>query len=195
MPRLFTGLEIPSDLALDLATLRGGLSGARWIDSENYHMTLRFIGNIDDAAARDVSGALEQIKRPPFTVTLDGLDSFGGDRPRAIIAKAKPAVPLVELQAEQERLMRRIGIPPARRLGGCGRRLSRGARLVFFAPFRGDTVCFILGARLDRRRSLCRRSRLPARLAVCTRPYPESSGIKARRSYVDAECTGVGYER
>ncbi len=112
MPRLFTGLEIPSDLALDLATLRGGLSGARWIDSENYHMTLRFIGDIDDATARDISGALEQIKRPPFTVTLEGLDSFGGDRPRAIIAKAKPAVPLVELQAEQERLMRRIGIPP-----------------------------------------------------------------------------------
>jgi RNA 2',3'-cyclic 3'-phosphodiesterase len=112
MPRLFTGLEIPSGLASDLSMLRGGLSGARWIDSENYHMTLRFIGDIDDAAARDVSGALEQIKRPPFTVTLDGLGSFGGDRPRAIIAKAKPALPLVELQAEQERLMRRIGIPP-----------------------------------------------------------------------------------
>jgi 2'-5' RNA ligase len=112
MPRLFTGLEIPSDLALDLSMLRGGLSGARWIDSENYHMTLRFIGNIDDATARDISGALEKIKRPSFTVTLDGLDSFGGDRPRAVIAKAKPAVPLVELQAEQERLMRRIGIPP-----------------------------------------------------------------------------------
>jgi 2'-5' RNA ligase len=112
MPRLFTGLEIPSDLALDLSMLRGGLSGARWIDSENYHMTLRFIGDIDDATARDVSGALEKIKRSPFMVTLDGLDSFGGDRPRAIIAKAKPAAPLVELQAEQERLIRRIGIPP-----------------------------------------------------------------------------------
>jgi 2'-5' RNA ligase len=112
MPRLFTGLEIPSDLALDLAMLRGGLSGARWIDTENYHLTLRFIGDIDDAAARDVSGTLEQIRRPPFTVTLEGLDFFGGDRPRAIIAKAKPAAPLVELQAEQERLMRLIGIPP-----------------------------------------------------------------------------------
>src|SRR5579863_1539729 len=112
MPRLFTGLEIPSDLALDLSMLRGGLSGARWIDPENYHLTLRFIGDIDDATARDVSAALEQIRRAPFTVTLEGLGSFGGDRPRAIIAKAKPARPLVELQAEQERLLRRIGIPP-----------------------------------------------------------------------------------
>jgi RNA 2',3'-cyclic 3'-phosphodiesterase len=112
MPRLFTGLEIPSDLALDLSTLRGGLSGARWMEPENYHLTLRFIGDIDAATARDISGALEQIRRPPFTVTLEGLGSFGGDRPRAIIVKAKPLGPLVELQAEQERLMRRIGIPP-----------------------------------------------------------------------------------
>lgn len=112
MPRLFTGLEIPSDLALDLSMLRGGLSGARWIDAENYHLTLRFIGDIDDATARDVAAALEQIRRAPFTVTLEGLSSFGGDRPRAIIARAKPSAPLVELQAEQERLMRRIGIPP-----------------------------------------------------------------------------------
>ena len=54
MPRLFTGLEIPSEIAAELASLRGGLSGARWIDVENYHMTLRFIGDIDSATARDV---------------------------------------------------------------------------------------------------------------------------------------------
>ena len=112
MPRLFTGLEIPSDLASDLGMLRGGISGARWIDTDFYHLTLRFIGDIDYATARDVCGTLEQIRRPSFTVTLEGLDSFGGGKPRAIVAKAKPAAPLVELQAEQERLMRRLGIPP-----------------------------------------------------------------------------------
>lgn len=112
MPRLFTGLEIPSDLASDLAMLRGGLFGARWIDVENYHITLRFIGDIGEATARDIDAILERIRRQPFTVTIEGLASFGGDRPRAIIAKAKPAQPLIELQAEQERLMRRLGIPP-----------------------------------------------------------------------------------
>jgi 2'-5' RNA ligase len=112
MPRLFTGLEIPSDIALGLANMRGGLTGARWIDAENYHMTLRFIGDIDDATARDVFVTLEQIRRPPFTVTLEMLDSFGGARPRAIVARAKATQSLVELQAEHERLMRRIGIAP-----------------------------------------------------------------------------------
>jgi 2'-5' RNA ligase len=115
MPRLFTGLEIPSDLAAELSMLRGGLSGARWIDAENYHLTLRFIGDIDDVTARDVYTTLERIQRAPFTVTIEGLTSFGGDKPRAIIARAKPVAPLLELQAEQERLMRRLGIPPEQR--------------------------------------------------------------------------------
>jgi 2'-5' RNA ligase len=112
MPRLFTGLEIPPDLATELSLLRGGLAGARWIDLENYHLTLRFIGDIDDRIAGDVYSALERVRRPPLSVTLDGLSTFGGDKPRAIVAKAKAEPPLMELQAEHERLMRRIGIPP-----------------------------------------------------------------------------------
>ena len=112
MPRLFTGLEIPSDLALELSMLRGGLSGARWIDSENYHITLRFIGDIDHATASDVASTLGHVRREPFTVTIDGLSFFGGDRPRAIVAKARPSAPLVQLQADHERLLRRIGIAP-----------------------------------------------------------------------------------
>jgi 2'-5' RNA ligase len=112
MPRLFTGLEIPPHLAQELAMMRGGLSGARWIDTENYHITLRFIGDIDLPTAREVAETLDDIRREPFTVTLDGLSFFGGDKPRAIVAKVQPSPPLVELQAEQERMMRRIGIPP-----------------------------------------------------------------------------------
>ncbi len=43
MPRLFTALEIPRDAAMSLSFLRGGLPSARWIEPENYHLTLRFI--------------------------------------------------------------------------------------------------------------------------------------------------------
>ncbi|GAC1339779.1 MAG: RNA 2',3'-cyclic phosphodiesterase [Beijerinckiaceae bacterium] len=112
MPRLFTGLEIPPDIAMELSMLRGGLFGARWIDVENYHLTLRFIGDIDERTAGDVYSALERVRRPPIAVTIDALSTFGGDKPRAIVAKAKPAPALVDLQAEHERLMRRLGMPP-----------------------------------------------------------------------------------
>src|SRR5215472_1035365 len=85
MPRLFTGLEVPREIADLLATQRGGLPGARWIDPENYHVTLRFIGDIDDALARDIAAMLGQIKRRGFELRFDRLSSFGGRRPRAVI--------------------------------------------------------------------------------------------------------------
>ncbi|RYC33940.1 RNA 2',3'-cyclic phosphodiesterase [Lichenibacterium minor] len=115
MPRLFTGLEIPSDLAAELALMRGGLTGARWIDVADYHLTLRFIGDIDPETADAVDEVMAGIRRKAFTVTLEGLGCFGGDKPRAIVAKAQPSPALVELQAEQERLLRRVGIPPETR--------------------------------------------------------------------------------
>lgn len=116
MPRLFTGLEIPAEIGLELSSYRGGLPGARWIDPENYHITLRFIGDIDGGTARDVFSVLEDIRpRSPVRVTLDGLASFGGDRPHAVFARAEPTGELADLQAEQERLIRRVGLPPERR--------------------------------------------------------------------------------
>lgn len=115
MPRLFTGLEIPAPVVADLAMLRGGLSGARWLDADLYHLTLRFIGDIDAATADAVAEALDDVEREAFTVTLDGLDSFGGDRPRALIARVRQNEALVELQAQHERLLRRLGLAPETR--------------------------------------------------------------------------------
>ena len=116
MPRLFTGLEIPAEIGLRLSTYRGGLPGARWVDPENYHITLRFIGDIDERAAQDVLSVLgEGRRRAPITVTLDGLDSFGGDRPRVVFARASASPDMSDLQSEHERLVRRVGLPPEKR--------------------------------------------------------------------------------
>lgn len=115
MPRLFTGIEIPEHIAQGLSMLRGGLPGARWIDPENYHMTLRFIGDVDGDVARDIMQMLGAVRRPPFDLILDGLDQFGGRRPRAVFAGASNNPALHELQAEHERLLQRIGLPPESR--------------------------------------------------------------------------------
>jgi len=112
MPRLFTGLEIPPDVAADLALLRGGLPDARWIAPEHFHVTLRFIGDIDSAAAREVVSALDHLHCAPFDVSIDGLSSFGGRKPRALIATLSPDAALMETQASQERLLRRLGLVP-----------------------------------------------------------------------------------
>lgn len=112
MPRIFTGLEIPDDVGQNLSLLRGGLPGARWVDPENYHLTLRFIGDVDDSIAHEVASLLHRVNRPPFDLRLDGLSSFGGKRPRALVATVASSPSLLELQAEHERLMRRVGLEP-----------------------------------------------------------------------------------
>jgi 2'-5' RNA ligase len=115
MPRLFTGLEVPSELAMELSMLRGGLFGARWIDEENYHVTLRFFGDIDHRMARDLFHELWQVRRAPVTLALEGLSIFGGDKPRSIIMRIRSNQALAELQAEHERIARRVGLPPETR--------------------------------------------------------------------------------
>jgi len=110
LPRLFTGLELPPDIGQSLSLLRGGLPGARWIEPENYHITLRFIGDIDDAVAREIASMLGRVSRRDFELRLDGLDYFGGRKPRAVIASIPSVPPLMELQAEHERIMQRIGL-------------------------------------------------------------------------------------
>jgi 2'-5' RNA ligase len=115
MPRLFTGLEIPLSVAMALAGLRGGLSGARWIDAENYHVTLRFAGDIDARLADDFAHGLEAVRPRRIELVIDALDVFGGDKPRALVALIKPTPPLSALQAEHESIARRAGLPPETR--------------------------------------------------------------------------------
>jgi RNA 2',3'-cyclic 3'-phosphodiesterase len=112
MPRLFTGLEIPSTLGQSLSMLRGGIPGARWIDPENYHLTLRYIGDIDDDLAHEVASLLGRVRRSGFELRFDGLSSFGGRKPRAVVATLGPSQAVMELQAEHERLLQRMGLEP-----------------------------------------------------------------------------------
>jgi 2'-5' RNA ligase len=112
MPRLFTALEIPPDIGQSLSMLRGGLPGARWITPDNYHLTLRFVGDVDDTIAQEVASLLGRVRRGAFDLHFEGLISFGGRKPRAVVAAVAPAQALLEVQAEQERLMQRIGLEP-----------------------------------------------------------------------------------
>jgi 2'-5' RNA ligase len=111
MPRLFTALTLPEDVRIQLTGLRGGLRGARFIDPENYHLTLRFIGDVDEPTADEAAHALGRIRRGPVKVAICGLGSFGNRKPHSVWARVEPTPELMELQAEQERILQRIGLP------------------------------------------------------------------------------------
>ncbi|MEA3534157.1 RNA 2',3'-cyclic phosphodiesterase [Rhizobium sp. CC-YZS058] len=111
MPRLFTALEIPRNAAMSLSLLRGGLPGARWIDVENYHITLRFIGDVDGRTADEVVDRLDRIERPEFQLQLTGTGAFGSKKPHSVFAGVSTPPELFQLQAEIERICQRVGLP------------------------------------------------------------------------------------
>lgn len=112
MPRLFVGLEIPPDIAFALSLKRGGLVGARWIDPEKFHITLRFIGDVDDRTADDVVEGLDTVDRSPFELTLTNLDMFASRNPHSLWAGVIQSQDLLDLQADVERCVRRARLEP-----------------------------------------------------------------------------------
>jgi 2'-5' RNA ligase len=112
MPRLFTALEIPRDAALSLSLLRGGLPGARWIDVENYHITLRFIGDVEGHVADEIANALDRVRRPSFSLTLSGVGAFGSRKPHSVYAGTRASPDLNALQGEIDRICQRLGVAP-----------------------------------------------------------------------------------
>lgn len=111
MPRLFTALEIPRDAALSLSLLRGGLPGARWVDGENFHLTLRFIGDVEGHVADEIANALDRVRRPNFSLALSGVGQFGGKKPHCVWAGVAASPDLFALQGEIERICQRLGLP------------------------------------------------------------------------------------
>ena len=112
MPRLFTGVEIPEDVAFDLSLMKGGLSGARWIDAASFHITLRFIGDIDDMLAREIAYELDGVEARPFSLRLKGIDAFGGNKPHTLYAGVDESAELRRLQSIHERTCQVLGAAP-----------------------------------------------------------------------------------
>lgn len=112
MPRLFTAIELPEDIAEELYRLHMPLPGARWVKPESYHITLRFAGDVGNAVAREFVANLAMIESDGFEVRLMGLGAFGGDDPHAIYAAVEPQPQLEELARAHEKAARHAGLPP-----------------------------------------------------------------------------------
>lgn len=115
MPRLFSGLELPVPVRQQLSLLKSPLPGAKWVEAENLHLTLRFAGDIDNLKARDFADALGHISQPPFELQLQGLGVFGGKMPTSLWAAVAPNPALLDLARANERAARKAGLPPLSR--------------------------------------------------------------------------------
>ena len=84
-----------------------------WVPAERAHVTVRFIGHVDDAAAGTISAALAPpLALQPFEVTVSGVGAFPpGGSPRVIWAGLTSGVePLMDVEREVSARLETCGI-------------------------------------------------------------------------------------
>ncbi len=116
MVRLFVGLALPAEVRRHLALMAGGLPGARWTREDSYHLTLRFIGEVDQGLADDIDGMLGHLSAEAFELTLSGVGFFGKAKAaRALWAGVTPSAALLRLQSKIEAGLQRMSLPAEER--------------------------------------------------------------------------------
>ena len=115
MHRLFVAIR-PPEPVLDLLLDRmEGLPAVRWQDSEQLHLTLRFIGEVERPLAEDLAATLGQLRFPAFALQIAGVGRFDHQRRGTLWAGVTPRQPLAALAAKVERACVGVGIAPERR--------------------------------------------------------------------------------
>lgn len=109
--RLFTGIRIPTSLHDRLEAMQSGVPGAKWVAPENFHITLNFIGDVEENRLEDLHDILAEIGGTPFPVTLSGTGSFGSKAPKVLWAGLEPSPDLEALQKKIVRRLDRGGFP------------------------------------------------------------------------------------
>ena len=114
--RLFVALELPHATRQRLADLATQLPGARWLPPENYHVTLRFIGEVPRHVAEELDLALAALRARAFGLTLAGVamtERAGQARTLRVCVLPDPS--LGALRAKIERALQQAGAAPERR--------------------------------------------------------------------------------
>ena len=87
MHRLFVAVDLPDTVKTSLESLCAGVPGAKWRTRAQFHVTLRFIGEVDGGTARDIDEALSGVRAPSFDMAVCGIGHFGDNRrPRVLWA-------------------------------------------------------------------------------------------------------------
>ena len=130
--RLFFALPLPPAIQRDLAALRRDLGKARWVPAAQLHLTLRFLGEVDDdTATRVIEAVREERERAPWALPplrARGIGTFGGRKPRVLFAGVTPREPAEAVAASIERAVVGVGLAPEARPFAAHITLARFAR-------------------------------------------------------------------
>ena len=118
--RIFVAIDLPQEIREALASLVNGLRdrlrGVRWVRPQGVHLTLRFIGEVDEERVEMLRSALREAipgSSPPFGLHVRGLGVFPeSGRPRVLwVAVEQAAGRLSAIQREVELAAMSAGFP------------------------------------------------------------------------------------
>jgi 2'-5' RNA ligase len=113
MPRLFVAVDLPDVVKDQLDKLCEGIAGAKWVKRDQMHLTLRFIGEVDEAQAEAIKAALSVVQIAPFSMTLEGVGHFPPTgKPRVLWVGIKAPASLMQLQRQTENALVNLKLPP-----------------------------------------------------------------------------------
>lgn len=84
--RLFIAIELPEDCRLRLAEITPSLRGVRRVAVDQLHLTLAFVGDLNQEAQQGLHEKLAAISVPAFLLPVVGVGTFGKPRPTTIWA-------------------------------------------------------------------------------------------------------------
>lgn len=82
--RLFIAIDIPENVKEYLHKLQAILPDAKMLLARDFHLTLKFLGECDEALCRKVEEKLKGVDFQPFEAELGEIGTFGGKNPNVI---------------------------------------------------------------------------------------------------------------
>ncbi len=119
--RCFVAIRFPEqinrDVEREIRQLAATDAAVRWVRTENLHVTLKFLGDVNEDLLGDVHVALSRVARPSMSLSVRGLGWFPpAGRPRVVWAGIEGDVEsLVALAGDIERQVAALGFPAERR--------------------------------------------------------------------------------
>ena len=110
MPRVFFGLEVPDTVKKRLLALQGPVKGAKWQNRNQLHLTLAFLGTVNEESVPDLCQAAGGVEAPAFELAVTGLHTFGRpELPRNLWAGVSGDEALRSLQRQLAGLLSEAG--------------------------------------------------------------------------------------